>query len=56
LPTIAIFVEPEASVTSKALGPIQPKSSLSVAGLKLSTGLVPHAQVIFVVVPVVADG
>lgn len=54
MPTTEIVVEPAASVTSNALGVIQPKSSLSVAGLKFRTGLLPQAQVIFVVVPVVA--
>ena len=49
-------VEPEFAVTSNWVGPIQPKSSLSVAGLKATTGLAPQFQVIVVVVLVVAAG
>ena len=52
--TIAIRVEPAASLTVNAPACIQLKSSLSVAGLKATTGCVPHAQVIFVVVPTAA--
>ena len=48
---IEIRVDPAFSVMSKLVGWNQPKSSLSVAGLKFSAVLVPHAQVILVVVP-----
>ena len=52
--TTPITTEPDRSTTVNWLACIQPKSSLSVAGLKASTGLEPHAQVIVVVVPAAA--
>ena len=47
-------VDPDCSVTSKLPAPIQLKSSLSVAGLNGMAVLVPHAQVILVMVGVTA--
>ena len=53
VPNTEVTAEPDTSLTVKALGPIQPKFSLSVAGVKSMTGLVPQPDLIRVVVPVV---